>query len=78
MIYNFTNTNRVKTDRIRSVLNVQGDSGGPLQVVLDNPYCMYSVVGVTSFGKFCGFKNSPAVYTRVSSYVPWIESVVWK
>ncbi|XP_021921295.1 serine protease snake-like [Zootermopsis nevadensis] len=56
----------------------QGDSGGPLQVVLDNPYCMYSVVGVTSFGKFCGFKNSPAVYTRVSSYVPWIESVVWK
>jgi secreted trypsin-like serine protease len=57
---------------------VQGDSGGPLQVVLEKPYCMYSVVGVTSFGKFCGFKNSPAIYTRVSSYIHWIESIVWK
>ncbi|XP_069679769.1 serine protease snake-like [Periplaneta americana] len=56
----------------------QGDSGGPLQVVLEKPYCMYSVVGVTSFGKFCGFKNSPAVYTRVSSYIAWIEGIVWK
>uniref|UniRef100_A0A1V1FKL5 Putative serine protease 46B n=2 Tax=Reticulitermes speratus TaxID=60591 RepID=A0A1V1FKL5_9NEOP len=56
----------------------QGDSGGPLQVVLEEPYCMYSVVGVTSFGKFCGFKNSPAIYTRVSSYIQWIESIVWK
>ncbi|XP_049832742.1 serine protease snake-like [Schistocerca gregaria] len=55
----------------------QGDSGGPLQVPLHEPYCMYGLVGVTSFGKFCGFENSPAVYSRVSHYVPWIESVVW-
>nr|ALX00077.1 serine protease snake [Melanoplus sanguinipes] len=55
----------------------QGDSGGPLQVSLQEPYCMYGLVGVTSFGKFCGFQNSPAVYSRVSHYVPWIESVVW-
>ncbi|XP_011641772.1 serine protease snake-like [Pogonomyrmex barbatus] len=55
----------------------QGDSGGPLQRVLANPYCMYSVVGVTSFGKFCAFKSSPAIYTRVSSYLDWIESIVW-
>ncbi|KAK6635647.1 hypothetical protein RUM44_000901 [Polyplax serrata] len=55
----------------------QGDSGGPLQVVASDPYCMYKIIGITSFGKFCGFKNSPAVYTRVSNYVPWIESVVW-
>ncbi|XP_043268692.1 serine protease snake-like isoform X2 [Venturia canescens] len=55
----------------------QGDSGGPLQRVLKDPYCAYSIVGVTSFGKFCGFKNSPAIYTRVSSYLDWIESVVW-
>ncbi|XP_015178497.1 PREDICTED: serine protease snake-like isoform X2 [Polistes dominula] len=55
----------------------QGDSGGPLQRVLVHPYCTYSIVGITSFGKFCAYKNSPAVYTRVSSYLDWIESIVW-
>ncbi|KAK0162751.1 hypothetical protein PV327_006503 [Microctonus hyperodae] len=55
----------------------QGDSGGPLQRVLSEPYCMYSILGITSFGKFCAFKNSPAVYTRVSSYLDWIEKIVW-
>ncbi|XP_011341349.1 serine protease snake isoform X2 [Ooceraea biroi] len=55
----------------------QGDSGGPLQRVLAEPYCMYSIVGVTSFGKFCAFKFMPAVYTKVSSYIDWIENTVW-
>lgn len=55
----------------------QGDSGGPLQIVKKDSYCMYAIIGITSFGKFCGFKNSPAVYTKVSYYVPWIESIVW-
>ncbi|XP_051162811.1 serine protease snake-like isoform X2 [Leptopilina boulardi] len=55
----------------------QGDSGGPLQRVLKEPYCMYSIDGITSFGKFCGFKNSPAVYTKVSFYLDWIENIVW-
>ncbi|XP_068085906.1 serine protease snake [Anabrus simplex] len=55
----------------------QGDSGGPLQTVLEEPYCMYSIIAVTSFGKFCGFANSPAVYSRVSFYIPWIEKTVW-
>ncbi|KAK7794493.1 hypothetical protein R5R35_004712 [Gryllus longicercus] len=54
----------------------KGDSGGPLQVRLEQPYCMYGLVGLTSFGKHCGSKN-PSVYTRVAHYVPWIESVVW-
>lgn len=56
---------------------LQGDSGGPLQRVLEKPYCMYSIVGVTSFGKFCAFKFTPAIYTRVSSYIDWIEKIVW-
>ncbi|EFN71578.1 Serine protease snake [Camponotus floridanus] len=55
----------------------QGDSGGPLQRVLAEPYCMYSIVGVTSFGKFCAFKASPAIYTRISSYLDWVENTVW-
>lgn len=56
----------------------QGDSGGPIQTVLKEPYCMYSVIGVVSFGKLCGFANSPAIYTNVASYAGWIESIAWK
>ncbi|GLG93094.1 Serine protease snake [Gryllus bimaculatus] len=56
----------------------RGDSGGPLQVKLSNPYCMYSVIGITSFGKgACGTTLSPSVYTRVSYFVPWLEDIVW-
>ncbi|KAJ3641627.1 hypothetical protein Zmor_028123 [Zophobas morio] len=51
----------------------QGDSGGPLQIRDDALY----LVGITSFGKACGVVNSPAVYTRVSYYVPWVEGIVW-
>nr|CAD7266847.1 unnamed protein product [Timema shepardi] len=55
----------------------QGDSGGPLQYLMDTPYCMYSLVGITSFGMECAAAESPAIYTRVSHFVPWIVSVVW-
>lgn len=55
----------------------QGDSGGAIQVVLKEPYCMYSVIGVVSFGKLCAFANSPGIYTKVASYIPWIEQNAW-
>ncbi|XP_054257190.1 venom protease-like [Macrosteles quadrilineatus] len=55
----------------------QGDSGGPLQTIKKVPYCMYNIIGLTSFGSMCGFQHSPAVYTRVWSFVPWIETLVW-
>ncbi|XP_034234764.1 serine protease snake-like, partial [Thrips palmi] len=55
----------------------QGDSGGPLHLLSDVPYCTYTLVGVTAFGKFCGYAKSPGVYTRVSFFLPWIEDVVW-
>lgn len=55
----------------------QGDSGGPLQVFHPDQYCMYSMIGVTSFGKGCGLAGTPAVYTRVHTYLPWIENIVW-
>lgn len=50
----------------------QGDSGGPLQMWRD----VYRLVGVTSFGRGCG-SPVPGVYTRLSRYLDWIESVVW-
>lgn len=54
-----------------------GDSGGPLQVAIGNE-CVFSIIGLTSYGStYCGGKNSPGIYTRVSSYVGWIEGKVW-
>ncbi|GJQ73794.1 hypothetical protein Trydic_g18734 [Trypoxylus dichotomus] len=52
----------------------QGDSGGPLQVKLDGTN-LYTVLGITSFGVKCGLV--PGIYTRVSYYIQWIESIVW-
>lgn len=53
----------------------QGDSGGPLQI--HRFKCLYTVIGITSYGKDCGIPGSAGMYTRVSYYVPWIESIVW-
>uniref|UniRef100_A0A182QVG9 Peptidase S1 domain-containing protein n=1 Tax=Anopheles farauti TaxID=69004 RepID=A0A182QVG9_9DIPT len=54
----------------------QGDSGGPLQLTREENQCMFYIVGITSFGQVCG-SATPAIYTKVSSYLDWIESVVW-
>lgn len=53
----------------------KGDSGGPLQIKKEKYDCMYSIVGITSFGKSCGIV--PGLYTKVSNYIEWIESIVW-
>lgn len=55
-----------------------GDSGGPLQIYHQSQYCMFTILGITSFGMICGVKNSPGVYTKVYPYVKWIEDVVWR
>ncbi|XP_041984241.1 serine protease snake-like [Aricia agestis] len=60
----------------------QGDSGGPLQVMEEAVDCkrtfpLHRIIGITSFGRDCGRKMAPGVYTRVSKYIEWIESVVW-
>ncbi|CAH4027315.1 serine protease persephone-like [Pieris brassicae] len=53
----------------------QGDSGGPLQALTESDG-NYRLIGVTSFGRGCA-STVPGVYTRVSEYLDWIESVVW-
>ncbi|XP_053695324.1 transmembrane protease serine 9-like [Sabethes cyaneus] len=51
-----------------------GDSGGPLQMkLMSNHRTTPFVVGITSFGSFCG-TQTPSVYTRVSAYISWIEA----
>nr|AAV91019.1 hemolymph proteinase 21 [Manduca sexta] len=64
-------------DRSQSKDTCQGDSGGPLQIKHKKINCMWLIIGVTSFGKACGFIGEPGIYTKVSHYIPWIESVVW-
>ncbi|XP_074061046.1 serine protease 57-like [Macrotis lagotis] len=48
------------------------DSGGPL-------ICGNQVQGIVSFsGTWCGDPETPDVYTLVSAYISWIQSVVQK
>lgn len=55
----------------------QGDSGGPLIMETSTgAFKKIHLVGVTSFGLGCS-GEPPSIYTRVSSYIDWIESVVW-
>lgn len=51
-----------------------GDSGGPLVVGGDSQ--RFSVIGVTSFGVFCGDTRFPGVYTRVAAYLGWINGAM--
>jgi Protein kinase domain/Trypsin len=51
----------------------QADGGSPLVLdTLDGP----RLVGVASEGTGCASPSSPQIYTRVSSYLEWIDSEV--
>ncbi len=52
----------------------QGDSGGPM--LARNKQGVLELVGVVSYGNGCAQKNAPGVYTRVASYLDFIESAV--
>lgn len=53
-----------------SIDTCQGDSGGPLVVVEAG---LPLLAGVTSIGNDCALANYPGLYTRVSSFIPWIR-----
>ncbi|XP_070505025.1 melanization protease 1-like isoform X1 [Chironomus tepperi] len=56
----------------------KGDSGGPLMRYGNFPnsnFPYYVLVGIVSYGpRFCGTKDAPGVYTRVSEFIDWINS----
>lgn len=53
----------------------QGDSGGPLTWRHGS---QSKIVGIVSFGKGCGLKDVPGVYTDVLYFVPWIKGAMTK
>ncbi|KAH8409165.1 hypothetical protein KR009_009628, partial [Drosophila setifemur] len=54
----------------------RGDSGGPLINELNIEDGIYTILGVISSGFGCA-TITPGLYTRVASYLDFIESVVW-
>ncbi len=36
----------------------------------------FEIIGIISFGTGCGHANHSGIYTRVSAYLDWIESII--
>ncbi|XP_062943773.1 serine protease 52-like [Cynocephalus volans] len=51
----------------------QSDSGGPL-VCQKKKKSIWYQLGIVSWGVGCGLKDKPGVYTKVSSYLLWINT----
>lgn len=54
--------------------NCFGDLGGPL-LLLGKDF-KWHVVGIMSFQMTCDVEEEPMIFTRVSSYIDWIENTV--
>jgi secreted trypsin-like serine protease len=51
----------------------QGDSGGPLAV---STAAGVVLSGLTSVGNDCALANFPGIYTRITTFLPWINQYV--
>ncbi|XP_037933273.1 melanization protease 1-like [Teleopsis dalmanni] len=60
----------------RGIDSCRGDSGGPLMVEeYINKRRGFFVAGIVSYGPSpCGLENWPGVYTKVGSYIDWIQN----
>lgn len=67
------NENQVCGGGVEGEDSCNGDSGGPLMVVKEGGTPRWFVIGIVSYGALsCGGDKVPAIYTRVSAYLPWI------
>ncbi|XP_017776782.1 PREDICTED: serine protease snake [Nicrophorus vespilloides] len=55
----------------------QPSFGAPLQSVDLNYYYTSFLIGITVIRKPCSNTNEPGLYTKVSHYAPWIESIIF-
>ncbi|CAH1642496.1 unnamed protein product [Spodoptera littoralis] len=55
----------------------QSDSGSPLLYRRRAFHCTRLILGVMSIDRTCGPTGSSGMYTKVTQYIPWIESIVW-
>jgi trypsin len=52
----------------------QGDSGGGLYIQQNlSTIPHYTVDGIVSYGEQCASPMKPGIYTRISSYIDWIQ-----
>lgn len=61
---------------LRAVYIITGDSGGPLMTTTPSDPSQWYIEGIVSFGAVCGSEGWPGIYTKVSSYLPWIKQNV--
>ncbi|XP_032522490.2 venom protease-like isoform X2 [Danaus plexippus] len=56
----------------------KGDSGGPLMLPnTDSEQQVYFYqIGIVSLAPLCALKNYPTVFTRVTHYIPWLQTQV--
>lgn len=64
-------TVRYSFDSSRAIKPLQGDSGGGLMCEVEDG--RWVLAGIVSWGDMCGTTGRPGVYTKVSSFVDWIE-----
>ncbi|KAL7842053.1 hypothetical protein SRHO_G00237420 [Serrasalmus rhombeus] len=50
----------------------EGDSGGPMMTQYHNTWFL---IGLVSWGEGCGHTDKLGIYTKVSNYLEWIDSV---
>ena len=55
--------------------SLQGDYGGPLMCRLPGQE-NWKLFGIASFGRQCGARHSPGVFTRVVKYIDWIQNIL--
>lgn len=60
--------------KMLSLISSQGDSGGPLNCMVNGQYYVHGIASFVS-GMGCDTPKKPTVFTRVSAYIEWMDSV---